>query len=82
MNEIRKRIRILFEKGEIDVMLGFRENPSTGEVKAAVFKKDDDLNVFVYDERCVQNLVNYLPTLTDRYKKIGIMLKGCDGRSL
>ena len=82
MNEIRTKIRELFDNGDIDVMLGYRDDKSTGEVKAAVFKKDDSLDDFVFDERCVQNLVNYLPTLTARYRKIGIMLKGCDGRSL
>jgi len=82
MNEIRNKIIELFSKGEIDVMLGYREDATTGALKAAVFKKDDTLDDLVFDERCVQNLVNYLPTLTARYKKIGIMLKGCDGRSL
>lgn len=82
MNEITNKVKELFTTGEIDVMLGYREDAVTGEVKAAVFKKDDTLEDFVFDDRCVQNLVNYLPTLTARYKKIGIMLKGCDGRSL
>lgn len=81
MNEIRNKIAELFKKGEIDVMLGYREDTLTGEVKAAVFTKDDRLDDLVFDERSVQNLVNYLPTLTARYKKIGVILKGCDGRS-
>jgi ferredoxin len=82
MNEVRKKIEELFKNGEIDVLLGYREDSKTGDVKAAVFKKGDRLDDLVFDERSVQNLVNYLPTLTARYKKIGVMLKGCDGRSL
>jgi formate dehydrogenase subunit beta len=82
MKDIRDKVKALFDNNDIDVMLGYREDTSTGEVKAAVFKQEDSLEDFVFDERCVQNLVNYLPTLTARYRKIGIMLKGCDGRSL
>lgn len=82
MKEIRKKVEELFKNAEIDVMLAYVKDPSTGEAKAAVFKKDDTLEQLVFDEQCVQNLVNYLPTLTTRYKKIGILLKGCDGRSL
>jgi formate dehydrogenase subunit beta len=82
MNETRKKIKELFKTGEVDVVLGYREDPATGEVKAAVFKKDEALDDMVFDERCVQNLVNYLPTLVERHRKVGIILKGCDGRSL
>ncbi len=82
MKEMRKKIKELFASGEVDVVLGYREDSATGEVKAAVFKKNETLDDMVFDERCVQNLVNYLPTLVARYGKVGIVLKGCDGRSL
>ncbi len=82
MKEMRKKIKDLFASGEVDVVLGYREDSATGEVKAAVFKKNETLDDMVFDERCVQNLVNYLPTLVARYGKVGIVLKGCDGRSL
>ncbi|UCD19729.1 MAG: 4Fe-4S dicluster domain-containing protein [candidate division WOR-3 bacterium] len=82
MKALRKKIRELFEKGEVDAVLGYREDPASGEVKAAVFKKDETLDDMVFDGRCIQNLVNYLPTLVARYRKVGVVLKGCDGRSL
>ncbi len=82
MKEMREKVRELLANGEVDVVLGYREEPATGEVKASVFKKEDALEDMVFDERCVQNLVNYLPTLVARYSKVGIVLKGCDGRSL
>jgi len=82
MKEMRKKIKELFASGEVDVVLGYREDSATGEVKAAVFKRNETLDDMVFDERCVQNLVNYLPTLVARYGKVGIVLKGCDGRSL
>jgi formate dehydrogenase subunit beta len=82
MKEMRMKIKELFKNGDVDVVLGYREDPETGEVKAAVFKKDEALDDIVSDGRCVQNLVNYLPTLVARYRKVGIVLKGCDGRSL
>ena len=82
MKEMRKKVKELFVNNEVDVVLGYREDPATSEVKASVFKKNATLEDMVFDERCVQNLVNYLPTLVGRYNKVGVVLKGCDGRSL
>jgi len=82
MKAMRKKVKELFANGDVDVVLGYREDPADGEVKASVFKKNETLEDMVFDERCVQNLVNYLPTLVGRYNKVGIVLKGCDGRSL
>jgi formate dehydrogenase subunit beta len=82
MKELRKKVKELLKNGDIDVALGYREDRANGEVNADVFRKDEPLDDMVFDERCVQNLVNYLPTLVARYKKVGIVLKGCDGRSL
>lgn len=82
MKQMKEKIKELFRSGDLDVVLGYREDPQTGEVTASVFKKDDTLDELVFDGRCVQNLVNYLPNLVARYQKVGIILKGCDGRSL
>jgi len=82
MKELQNKIRELFEQNEIDVLLGWIFNKTFQDVRPYLFKKDDDLNQVIFDDKCVHNLTNYLPTITDRYNKIGIVLKGCDGRAL
>ena len=81
MKEIRLKVKELFDANEIDVLLAWQEDPETKHVRPAVFKKGDDLKKLVFDDRCVHNLTTYLTQLLDRYKKVGVFLKGCDGRS-
>ncbi len=82
MKAIQDKACELFDKGEIDALLAWKFDPLIDDVRPTLFKKGDDLSEVVFDERCVHNLANYLPTLVARYKKVGVVLKGCDGRSL
>ncbi len=82
MKDLQKKIEELFYQDEIDVLLGWSFDPFIDDVRPTVFKKYDPVESIIFDERCVHNLTNYLPTLTERYKKVGILLKGCDGRAL
>ena len=82
MRALQDKARELFDKGEIDALLAWKFDPTIEDVRPTLFKKGDDLSEVVFDERCVHNLANYLPTLVARYKKVGVVLKGCDGRSL
>jgi formate dehydrogenase subunit beta len=82
MKAIQDKARELFDKGEIDALLAWKFDTTIDDVRPTLFKKGDDLSEVVFDERCVHNLANYLPTLVARYKKVGVVLKGCDGRSL
>ena len=82
MTEIQKKVKELLDSGEIDVLLAWREDPERKDARPHVYKKGDDLGTIVFDERCIDNLTNYIPRLTRRYKRVGVLLKGCDGRSL
>jgi formate dehydrogenase subunit beta len=82
MTEIRKKARELLDTGKINVLLAWRDDPEHKDARPHVFKKGDDLSTMVFDERCIDNLTNYIPRLTGRYKNVGVLLKGCDGRSL
>ena len=66
----------------IDVLLGWKYDDVIEDVRPFLFKDKADLDQLVFDKRSVHNLTNYLPNITKRYKKVGIILKGCDGRSL
>ncbi len=82
MKELRDRAREAFDNGAIDVLLGWRAEPETGKVKPHTFRKGDDLDQLVFDDRCVHNLVTFLPEVAGHNKKPGVVLKGCDGRAL
>lgn len=82
MKELRARAKGLFDKGEIDVLLAWRADPETGRVKPHVFKQGDELEQVVFDDRCVHNLVTFLPEVAGHNPKTGVVLKGCDGRAL
>ena len=82
MTALQEKARELLDKGEVEVVLGWKYEPDVDAVRPTLFKKGDDLAELVFDERSVHNLTNYLPTLTSRHEKVGVVLKGCDGRSL
>lgn len=82
MKELQKKINELFQTGEIDALLGWKYDEKSQGIHPYLFKKDDRIEDIVFNEDCVHNLTNYLPTVTDRYNKTGILLKGCDGRAL
>jgi formate dehydrogenase (coenzyme F420) beta subunit len=82
MKELRARAKELFDEGKIDVLLAWRADPETGTVKPHVFKKGDDLEQVLFDDRCVHNLVTFLPEVAGHNRNTGVVLKGCDGRAL
>jgi len=82
MTELQQKAHELLESDAVDVVLGWRYEEPVDAVRPVLFKKGDDLSKLVFDNRSVHNLTNYLPTLVARYDKVGVVLKGCDGRSL
>ena len=71
MTELQNKVRALFDAKDIDIHLAWRQ---TGRgVQPAVFKPGDDLESLVFDKRCVDNLTNYLPELTERYKRVAVV---------
>jgi ferredoxin len=79
---LRQKAKELLESGEVDVVLGWKLDPAIDDVRPTLFRKGDNLEEMVFDDRCVHNLTDYLPTLVARYPRVGVVLKGCDGRSL
>lgn len=82
MKRLHDTVEELFRRGDIDVLLGWRYDPLIADVRPILFKKHDGIDEVIFDERCVHNLTSYLPTVTGRYDRVGVILKGCDGRSL
>ena len=61
-------------------MIGFGEHPLTKEVVPTRIKSADEVNRLIFDDRCVYNLARVVTK--DMEGPVGIVLKGCDGRSL
>ncbi|MDP8211426.1 MAG: 4Fe-4S dicluster domain-containing protein [Candidatus Stygibacter australis] len=82
MKELIVKAKELFELKIIEVLLGWKYDEIISDVRPYLFKDISEIDELIYDRRSVHNLTNYLPNITKRYKKVGIVLKGCDGRSL
>jgi coenzyme F420-reducing hydrogenase delta subunit/ferredoxin len=80
---MRRTGRQLLEAGEVGVLVGY-EKGSLAEVMMPSFvTQAADVDRMVWNEHCVNNLGVYLTRdLVTRLGKIGIVLKGCDARSL
>ncbi len=79
---LRAKAKELLDQGTVDVLLGWKHDPTIDDVRPTLFKRGGDTDGLEFDHRCVHNLTNYLPTLVARYNRVGVVLKGCDGRSL
>ncbi len=65
---------------QVDVVLGWAQSPAAGVAVPAFFHTPAEADAAVFDSTCAHNLAVYLPRLAD--KKVGIVAKGCDARSI
>nr|MBC7245700.1 4Fe-4S dicluster domain-containing protein [Chloroflexota bacterium] len=77
---IQREARRLLEAGEVDVVIGFTKG--TLPLRAAPFfvRKAADVERLIWNSFCENNLARYLRGL--RNKKVAIVAKGCDSRSI
>ncbi len=64
---------------DIDCFLGFTEKENGKFVPVCIYDVED-VSKLDFDSGCVQNLMSYVDS--QKKEKIGILLKGCDGRAL
>jgi len=72
----------LFAEGKIDVFVGYRMNGFDENQVPVLVNTADDVSKLVFTDKSVFNLVNYLKNEHTRRKRVGIVVKGCDSRSL
>ncbi|MEI7501108.1 MAG: hypothetical protein WCK84_11760 [Bacteroidota bacterium] len=72
----------LFSEGKIDVFVGYRVNGFNDNQVPALITDPQDVSKLVFTDKSVFNLVNYLKTDHTRRKRVGLVVKGCDSRSL
>lgn len=76
-NSIRERARELLEEHKVELVIGYEEKG--GRISPCFIFKKDDTKRLVFNERAFNNLAVYLKKIK---KKVGIVAKGCDIKSI
>lgn len=79
--ELRRRAKELLAEGKVAVVVGYRAATRPGRAQPAFITSPEDCDSLVFDERCGQNLANYLVGLKHK-GRIAVIAKGCDSRSI
>ena len=77
--KIQEIARQLLAEGKVDMVFGFTEGTLPLASVPFCARTPEEADKLVFDANCWANLANYL---TDRKEKIGVVVKGCDSRSV
>jgi len=88
--QIRETVKKLFDESKIDVFIGYSEGTLPLKSTTCFITESANIEKLVWNSYCLNNLAVYLPRffVYDPRKKdatlprVGIVAKGCDGRSL
>jgi len=87
---LRESVKEALDSGKISAFIGFRKVEGIpGKRTVHICEKTEDADTLIYDSFCVHNLTrllwgktDYLKRLKKSRQKIGILVKGCDARSI
>jgi formate dehydrogenase subunit beta len=80
--EIRTKIRQLFEDGTISHFIGYEAGSDSLHVTPCFLKSGQETSRLVWNPLCANNLSKYLLDFKKVEGKVGIIVKGCDARSV
>jgi len=86
VDELRENIKKLFSDEKLDLVIGWGRGSLPLSSTPLFIHNPDEVDNLIFDETCQNNLAVYLTK--DRRKigkdgkRIGVVVKGCDGRSL
>ncbi|MGE5424649.1 MAG: hypothetical protein ACM3N9_04750 [Syntrophothermus sp.] len=80
--QIRDIASRLFTEEKIDYFVGYRRNSFDDNQVPFLATSAAETENLVFDDKSVFNLTNYLKREHTRKKRVGIVVKGCDSRSL
>jgi len=72
----------LFAENKIDVFVGYRMNGFDDNQVPVLVTDPREVSLLVFTDKSVFNLSNYLKADHTRNKRVGLVVKGCDSRSL
>ena len=79
--EVQQAVTKIFESSDIAYIIGYTDTPNGVQAVPFFAKKKEDIQHLRFSAFCVNNLAMYLKDW-ERDKKIGIIVKGCDSRSV
>ena len=77
--KIRETAKRWLEEGRIDCFIGFGQR-ADGSIKPVRITDPADADNLFFGDECVHNLMSFIELGGD--ERIGILLKGCDGRTM
>ena len=72
----------LFAENKIDYFVGLKQNGFDDNQVPFLITDPQDIPKLVFNDKSVFNLTNYLKADHTRRKRVGLVVKGCDSRSL
>lgn len=86
MDELRENIKRLFSDEKLDLVIGWGRGSLPLTSTPLFIHNPDEVDRLIFDETCQNNLAVYLTKDRRRLgkdgKRIGVVVKGCDGRSV
>ncbi len=80
MKNLNELAAELLRDGKVDVIVGYSKVQRELASRPIVIENADEADQLIFDRTCENNLVKYLHRL--KGKKVGIVVKGCDERSV
>jgi len=77
---IREEAKRILKEKKVDLVIGFQEGTLPYMASPVFIESPDEVEKLVWNRYCHNNLAVYLRNFPD--KKIGIVVKGCDSRSI
>ena len=83
MSDVEERIREvvanLLKAGQVEYVIGYERGSTSSRTRPCFITDHDDASRLVWNEYCTSSLPKYLIGCED---KVGILVKGCDGRAI
>ena len=86
MQQLVDKVKEIINNKEVDVVIGWGRGSLPLSATPIFVETVEDAEKLIFDETCRNNLTTYLTKdkrrISKEYKKIGIVVKGCDSRSV
>ena len=86
VKELREKVKQLFKDKKVDMVIGWGKGSLPMSSTPLFINNVEDVDNLIFDETCQNNLSVYFTKdkrkLSEDGKKVGVIVKGCDGRSL
>lgn len=79
IDEIKREAKKLLDEGKVDVFIGYKMGTLPLRSTPAFVRNSEEADSLIFDPTCSANLALYVKKFEG---KVGIIAKGCDGRSL